>query len=345
MNAEDHPEARLDELMTAIPRAGILRAFVELDLPAALDVENGSSVGALAKSVGALPELLERLLRGASALDLCVEEVGAWRLTASGASLRRGESEDTAGWIMMLTAPWMTLPWASLADAVRTGEPSFPQVHGVGFWEFLAGHPEEARAFDAALATEGTERASDLHRATDLAGAITIVDVGSGHGTLLRELLSRLPEATGVAFDRAEVIRSVPEVVRLADRMEFRAGDFFEEIPRGGDVYVLSRILHDWSDEDAEQILRSCRRSVSSTSRLLLLEQVAREASSLDQSSKLELAMKDLNMLVLVGGKERTVADYQRLLEAAGFLLEHVHIGEACDVLQARPVKGRTQSR
>ena len=338
MNAADYRETRLDELMTAIPRAGILRAFVELDLPGALEVDKGSSVGDLADSVGALPELLERLLRGASALDLCVEEVGAWRLTASGASLRRDEPDDTAGWVMLLTSPWMTLPWVSLADAVRTGEPAFPQVHGVGFWEFLAGHPAEARAFDAALATEGTERASDLHRATDLAGAITIVDVGSGHGTLLSELLSRLPEATGVAFDREEVIRSVPEVVRLADRLELRAGDFFEEIPRGGDVYVLSRILHDWSDEEAGQILRSCRRSVSSTSRLLLLEQVAQEASTLDQSSRLELAMKDLNMLVLVGGKERTVADYQGLLEAAGFRLEHVHTGEACDVLQARPV-------
>ena len=338
MNAADDRETRLDEMMTAIQRAGILRAFVELDLPGAMEIDEGDSVGDLADSVGALPEMLERLLRGASALDLCIEEDGAWRLTASGATLRQDDPDDSAGWVMLLTSPWMTLPWVSLADAIRTGEPAFPKVHGIGFWEFLAGHPVEAKAFDAALATEGAERASELDRAIDLAGVVTIVDVGSGHGTLLSELLSQLPEATGIAFDREEVIRSVPEVVRFTDRLELRAGDFFEEIPRGGDVYVLSRILHDWSDEEAEQILRTCRRSVSSTSRLLLLEQVAQEATSLDQSSKLELAMKDLNMLVLVGGKERTVADYQRLLEAAGFRLEHVHTGEACDVLEARPV-------
>jgi hypothetical protein len=77
---------------------------------------------------------------------------------------------------------------------------------------------------------------------------------------------------------------------------------------------------------------------MSSTSRLFILEQVAKDASKLEQGSKLELAMKDLNMLVLVGGRERTVADYQRLLEAAEFRLEHVHSGEACDVLDARPI-------
>jgi ubiquinone/menaquinone biosynthesis C-methylase UbiE len=168
---------------------------------------------------------------------------------------------------------------------------------------------------------------------------VTIVDIGGGQGLLVAELVRHLPQAQGVVQDRAEVLASSPaEVMRFADRLELRGGDFFNGVPEVGDVYLLSRILHDWPDEQAEAILRSCRRSMPEGARLCVLEQAVPEADALTDDERIALSIKDLNMLVLVGGKERTLEAYRNLLEATGFSLSAVHHGEACDVLVAAPV-------
>jgi hypothetical protein len=115
------------------------------------------------------------------------------------------------------------------------------------------------------------------------------------------------------------------------------AADFFTSVPGGGDVYVLSRILHDWPDVDAVAVLRRCREAMARHAQLCVLEQVAPETVGLNDNEQFDLAIKDLNMLVLVGGQERTLAEYTSLLAAADLQVHGIHRGDACDVILARP--------
>jgi hypothetical protein len=139
---------------------------------------------------------------------------------------------------------------------------------------------------------------------------------------LLAEILERAPAAHGVLFDQPTVIVAREKLVLLPEhlrRCELVGGDFFQEVPAGGDLYVLSNIIHDWDNDRASQILRNCRKAMGSNARLLLIEMV------LSGSSEPELArMTDLNMLMLTGGKERTIDEFRALLSASGFRLDSV---------------------
>ncbi len=261
-------------------------------------------------------------------------------LTEAGRSLHPEAPGNAAGWLMLMTAPWITRPWERLADATRSGMTQFRDVHGVGFWEYVADHPDEAAMFDTAMSSGARERAHDLLTAIDSSKINVVVDVGGGEGLLAAELVSTTPHLRAIVADRPEVVDTPAAAALTAgDRIEFLAGDFFTEVPHGGDLYVLSRIVHDWPDADAVAILQQCRTAMRDDARLCLLEQIAPDAASLAPYEQLDLAIKDLNMLVLVGGRERSLADYESLLTQAGFAIVTVHSGSACDAIVAAPAR------
>jgi hypothetical protein len=105
----------------------------------------------------------------------------------------------------------------------------------------------------------------------------------------------------------------------VSDRCEVITGDLFQSVPEGGDAYVFSQILHDWDDEPASVILRNCRQAMTKGKKLLIVEQVTLPGDSPDPVN-----FGDLNMLVLLGGRERTALEFERLLDATGFRLESI---------------------
>jgi hypothetical protein len=140
----------------------------------------------------------------------------------------------------------------------------------------------------------------------------TIVDVGGGLGTLLEAILASAPAARGVLVDRAPA--------RGLDRIHAVEGDFFAAIPQGGDLYVLKSVIHDWDDEHAQIILRNCRAAMSHDARLLLVERVLPERA-LDDAL---MFLSDMNMLVNLGGRERTEQEFRSLLDICGLRFERV---------------------
>jgi hypothetical protein len=121
----------------------------------------------------------------------------------------------------------------------------------------------------------------------------------------------------GVLFDQPHVVAGAEHVLRaagVADRCQVVGGDFFEAVPDGGDAYVLRYVLHDWEDEQAAVILRTCRQAVGPNGKLLVLE---REVSPPNQGAEGKFA--DLNMLVSPGGRERTREEWATLFAEAGF--------------------------
>jgi SAM-dependent methyltransferase len=193
---------------------------------------------------------------------------------------------------------------------------------GMELFDWYAQNPEEAGFFNAAMGNLSALAANELVRVYDVSGVRTVADVGGAHGVLLAAVLKANPAARGILFELPHVIATAGEELAaqgLAKRCELVSGDFFAAVPEGADLHLLKQIVHDWDDERATQLLQNCHRALTPAGKLLLVEMVV----PADNRPDLAQAM-DLNMLVLLGGRERTEEEYQRLLQGAGFRLERV---------------------
>src|SRR5919112_2043844 len=251
----------------------------------------------LAEATGAHAPSLARLLRALVALGLCErDDAGGVYLTPLGEAMRSDVADSARSFVLFITAPWVERGWEELPHAVRTGEPTFPRVHGAGFWDYLGAHPEDGALFDAAMSEGASARAEALRAVRDLSSIGTVVDVGGGQGRLLAGLLEATPGLSGVLLDRPEVVAGAEAVLRaagVADRCAVVGGDFFASVPPGGDAYVLAQIVHDWPDAEALAILRTCHRAMVPGARLWVIEQVIEPGED-----SVDLTLFDLNMLV-----------------------------------------------
>ena len=161
--------------------------------------------------------------------------------------------------------------------------------------------------------------------ALDWSAVSRVVDVGGGNGATLVALLLDNPRLTGIVYDlphvRDDAMRTI-ETAGLGDRCTFASGSFFESVPAKADVYVLSAILHDWSDQAADAILQSVRSAMTPTSRLVLNEFVIPPGNEPDNAKLL-----DLHMLVALGGRERSEDEWRDLLSRNGFSVTHTESG------------------
>jgi len=180
--------------------------------------------------------------------------------------------------------------------------------------------------FNESMSRVAAANAAAIVRAYDFTGVRRLVDVGGGHGVLARAVLEANPELRGIVFDLPGVIEGTRAHLAdagLTDRCDAIAGDFFAAVPEGGDAYVLSWILHDWDDDAAARILANCRAAMRDGGRLLAVELVVPAEGEPVASPDLDRLVKatDLEMLAIVGGRERTAAEYRALYAIAGFEL------------------------
>jgi hypothetical protein len=274
----------------------------------------------LARELGADPETLYRLLRAlASDGVFSEEEPRVFRNTEASVQLRTG-----GGWNEFANLFGGPVHRA-VGELDASGRSPFEESFGTDFWSWLKTHPDERANFDRAMEQGKEDRIKRLEPVV-WRGDETVVDLGGGNGSLLVALLRLYPGLLGIVFDLPETVRD--ESV-LGNRIEFVEGSFFESVPEG-DVYVLSTILHDWDDERAAAILRTIRTSARDDSRLLILDAVVPHGNEPGGRKWL-----DLVMLALVGGKERTEAQWRELLSAGGF--EPVRFHEA--LIEAVPAR------
>jgi ubiquinone/menaquinone biosynthesis C-methylase UbiE len=184
-------------------------------------------------------------------------------------------------------------------------------------WEYLDAHPEEGYYFDRTMDELTAVVADKLIATVDFTRYGRIVDVGGGLGRLLGKILAAAPQAQGVLFDRADVIERAK--ADLAGRIEPVAGNFLEEAPPGGDLYLLKQVLCDWNDEHCHAILDSCYRAAPRGSTLLLIE-VLRP----DEVTSSPVHFFDLGLLLTLDGRIRTREEYRSLLESVGYRLGEV---------------------
>jgi hypothetical protein len=294
------------------------------------------SVEELAAATGSRAPSLYRLLRALASVGIFVEADGRFDLTPLAEYLRSDVPGSVRAWAIMIGRPYAWSTWSSLWESVATGEPAFPALHGMSAWEYRAAHPEEGAIFDAAMNSLATTAAGAVVDSYDFSEIGVLADVGGGQGELLAGILAANADMRGILFDQPHVVAGAAPVLEragVADRCEVVGGSFFEAVPRGADAYLLKSVIHDWDDPPAVEILRRCRAAIPDTGKLLLVEYLVRPGNEPDP-----LKFRDLMMLVMVGGRERTVEDFRRLYAEAGFQLTEVVPAPPYHVIEGVPV-------
>ena len=266
---------------------------------------------------------LYRLMRTLAHLGLMTED-GAqhFSLTPLGDALKTGAPGAARAAILTLASPMMLRGWEHLLHSVQTGQSGVEQSLGMPLFDWLAKHPEEASLFSETMVSFHGAEPPAVAEAYDFSRMTTIVDVGGATGNLLTAILARYPGCRGILYDLPHVVRDAPTLIQargVADRVTIEAGSFFHRVPGDGDAYLLSHIIHDWSEEQCLTILGHCRRAMKSASRLLIIEMVL-PSGDIPHPGK----MLDMMMLVGPGGQERTEAEYRTLLDRAGLRLTRV---------------------
>ena len=288
----------------------------------------------LAARVGADPGALHRVMRLLASLGIFSEaEPGAFVATPLSDGLRDDHPASVRYMAMQQGSPTY-LAAGEMLRAVQTGEPVAEAVFGMSLFEHLAANPEASDIFNRAMAGGAGGRAA-VALGYDWSAASVVADIGGGNGKLLTAVLDANAHLQGVVFDLPHVVadaRALIEEAGLSDRCETAAGDFLTDALPRADVYILAQILHDWDDERAVAILRSCRRSIGDGGRLLVVEQVLPDG---DEPSYGKLL--DLIMLLLLGGKERTRSEWPALLQEGRFELVSITPGPLTNLIEASP--------
>jgi hypothetical protein len=311
------PEVDLLELVSGFMATHTVYAVARLGVADAL-ADGPRPAAEVAAGLGTDADATYRLLRAAAALRLLREDAGGrFALTPLGATLRADRDDSMRPVVLMIGDPAYQVVWGRLWESVTTGAPSAEAALGVPMWEYLDRDPQFAAAFNDAMTRLSALDWPTVEAAYDFTPFSTIVDVGGGHGQLLARMLGAAPAATGVLLERESVIAGAEAHLRDAgvlERCRLEAGSIFETAPDDGDLYVLRRVLHDFDDDRATAILTTLRRHMPDGATLLLMESVVPPGNDPHFAKSL-----DLDMLVFVGGRERTEAELATLLHRAGF--------------------------
>ena len=266
----------------------------------------------LAAAAGAHPAPLQRVLRHLAGKGLFEEpQPGLFALNDAARALL--ESPIRLALDLDAFGGRMAHAWGTMLSAVRTGKPAYHEVFGRPFWDDLEAHPEIAASFDMLMgpAGHGVPDPEVLLDPNDWSAIHTVVDVGGGTGALLAEVLRAHPAVRGILVDLPRTVaRSVEtfESAGVSDRVSVIGQSFFDPLPAGASLYLLKSVLSNWPDQEAHAILKRCADAARPSGRVVILNGVTPEP----------LAEPDLLMMVLVGGKERTLAEFRDLAAQAG---------------------------
>lgn len=288
------------------------------------------TAAALAGELRLLPRTLHRFMRTLASLGLLAQHADdTFGLTAHGETLKSGAPGSARATVLTMAGPMIWQAFGDVEYSLRTGLPAVEKVLGMNMFEHLARHPDEAALFSESMVGIHGGEPPAVAEAYDFSSFGIIVDVGGATGNMLGHILSRYPRPRGVLFDRPHVVADAPALLArhgVIDRVKIEPGNFFERVPDGGDAYILSHIIHDWSEEQCRTILGNCRRAMRPGAKLLIVEFVLPDGNTPHFGKLL-----DMVMLTCPGGEERTAEEYRTLLASAGLAMTRV-VPTAADV-------------
>jgi O-methyltransferase/methyltransferase family protein len=312
------PSIQAQRLVSGFRAFQMMVAACKLQLPD-LVASGPKTVEELSASTGIHAQSLRRLLRGLEVWGVLVEAPDGHFASTPLSDQFRSDKPGLRNLTIMLSEEGYEA-WADLMYTLSTGKPAYEHLYGKSHFERIGENPEMSAHFNAAMVEGSTRVARAFSAAYDFTGVRTVVDVGGGNGAVLIAVLQANPEMQGVLLDLAQGLAGANEKVAaagVAERVTLQVGSFFEAVTTGSDLYLLKWIVHDWDDERALAILKNCKRAMHAKARLVLLERKLPERIA-DADEALAVVMGDLQMMVVLGGKERTTNEYRDLLARAG---------------------------
>jgi hypothetical protein len=306
--------------LCTITRLGVIDRLANGPLP----------VGLLADESGVQKEPLRRVLRFLSDYEVVRFREENVALTDFGRLLSK---EHPSSIRPIFAAVGLADVAHALEESLRTGEVATERVLGTPYWQHLAAHEDQQALFDECMWIRTNWLAESCISTLEWPSSGTVVDVGGGIGTMMSAVLRAAPGLRGILIDQEQVLMRARLLLadELADgRCELRSADLFSPAPRG-DIYILSYILHDWSDLDAVRILDAIGKQAPESARLRIFEQII-PADGSPHISK----FNDVAMLLLFGeGRERTEDEFRHLLDQTGWQIETITEWERASLIEA----------
>lgn len=324
-------------LLTAYWQSQLMYVVARLGVADAL-ARGPRTPASIARSVGADPVYLRRVMRALAALGVFAETRGGkFRLTPLGQTLRSDHPESLRDFALMIVDDYNWNSWGALLRGVMEGETPFEQVYRMPVFAYLNLHPEKQEVFAASMASISSGENAAIAAAYPFGDFRQVVDVGGAHGHLLAAILRRHRRLQGVLYDQPDVVGGAStagyiSAAGVRQRVQTIGGDFFVSVPEGADLYMMKYIIHDWEDQKCLRILRNCRNAMTKQGRVLVVEHVIPPGNDFDWGKLL-----DINMLVGPGGQERTREEFSALFKRAGLRLTRVLPTESpLSILEAR---------
>lgn len=342
-NEADGPlVAEAHDLVNDVWSGQLLHAAVDLGVFELLDDEP-TPAAEIADQLDLHPDRTYRVLRVLATDDVLAED-GQQRfsLTELGEFFQQDHPQSVLPHLMFLHSREYVASMLHISDIMREGGPEgFIREFGCEIFDYIDDHEEFGRRFNRFMTFASQQQTDQVIAALDsrtLTGISTVCDVGGGHGHLLAHLLAEYPHLDGTVLERPSVIDEAderwPPQLGVDDRCRYVEGDMFDSVP-AAEAYFMKWILHDWDDDECVEILSTIHDAAPPDGRLFIAEAVIHGPDQSGQAKHL-----DMSMMVLMGGRERTLSEYERLLERADWELTEQWVPEegAMNVLEARRI-------
>ncbi len=333
MSAHD----RVRAMLWSFRQSCLAAAAVEVGLIARL-AEGPADEAALAAELELLPRPLFRFLRALRALGMVEEEDGRYRLRDDGHALA-----GLAPFAHLIGAEYLPA-WTRLSHSLRKPGTAFEEVFGMPVWQHREEHPDLNESLNRTMLAYQESQVDAILATCDFTDSRLLVDVGGSYGRLVLGILGRYPALRAVLFDQPHVVPGMGERIAAAgmqERCTPRGGDFFAEVPGGGDTYLLKHILHNWGDADATAILRTVRAAMGDGGRLVIVENIISDpAAGWTTDGHWNDFALDLHMMAVLGGEVRSLDQYDALFAAAGFARTATRSAQGLvDIIEAAPTE------
>ncbi len=319
-NRQKSPQISILEMTSGFGVLQALYTVIKLEIAEGV-IDAPKHYQDIAKASKTDPELLYRLLRFLSSIEFfCEPQPGYFQIDFLGKCLLPNHPNSLRN-SLLIRAEQEYLCWGKLLDTVQTGQSAFEQTFGLDRFEYFALNPEVGEVFDRSMVEISALHNQAILESYDFARFETVVDIGGGYGIFLSAILQQYSTLKGILFDLPHTIAKAPAYLdqkNVLKRCKLIPGSIFESMPPQGDIYILKHMLHMMNDQKSVEILKNCRQALSKNQRLLVIETVIADNTSW------RAKFKDMNMLMVLSGKERTETEFHDLFKAAGFKLVNI---------------------
>ncbi|MCR5083395.1 MAG: hypothetical protein K6B15_07980 [Parasporobacterium sp.] len=285
--------------------------------------ERNKSESELAEEIGCKKDEIKRLVRPLQQYNLLEKSESRLMLTEIGMCLTN-DCEESLKKYALFCGRESIKAWGLLYPAIKQNTSPQKLINELGMFEDMERDENRFSTFDAMMSSvsKNIDLEAFFKQFKDKKTEFLIADVGGGTGTIITKFLNYYSNAKGVVLDLLQAKDAATKNIKMSglkERLTFKEANFFNPLEIKSDVYVLSRVLHDWDDADAVKILRNISSSMSDESRLVIIEDLIKETND---KSALKAYMCDIQMWVFCNGKERTLDEFEELFAESGLILD-----------------------